>query len=47
MMVTTENEVDRIFQALSAGADEYLMKPFSLEMVSDKLALLGLQARLE
>ena len=41
MMVTTEVEMARVQQALSAGADEYLMKPFTNEMVLDKLALLG------
>jgi two-component system, chemotaxis family, chemotaxis protein CheY len=45
LMVTTEVEMDRVCEALSAGADEYLMKPFSPEMVADKLALLGTRAR--
>jgi two-component system chemotaxis response regulator CheY len=31
MMVTTEAENDFIIQALDAGADEYLMKPFDDE----------------
>jgi two-component system, chemotaxis family, chemotaxis protein CheY len=42
MMVTTENEVERIVRALEAGANEYLMKPFTSEAVTEKLALLGL-----
>ena len=33
MMVTTENEMDRVAQALEAGADEFLMKPFTAEEV--------------
>lgn len=42
MMVTTENEMDRIVRALEAGANEYLMKPFTAEAVTEKLAILGL-----
>jgi two-component system chemotaxis response regulator CheY len=42
MMVTTEAENDFIVRALNAGADEYLMKPFDDESLSEKLGLLGL-----
>jgi two-component system chemotaxis response regulator CheY len=42
MMVTTEAENDSILGALDAGADEYLMKPFDSEALSEKLAMLGL-----
>jgi two-component system chemotaxis response regulator CheY len=42
MMVTTEAENDFIVRALEAGADEYLMKPFDDEALTEKLALLGL-----
>jgi two-component system chemotaxis response regulator CheY len=42
MMVTTEAENDFIIRALNAGADEYLMKPFDDEGLTEKLALLGL-----
>jgi two-component system chemotaxis response regulator CheY len=42
MMVTTEAENDFITAALDAGADEYLMKPFDNEALSEKLAMLGL-----
>jgi len=42
MMVTTEAENDFIIRALDAGADEYLMKPFDNEALSEKLAMLGL-----
>jgi two-component system chemotaxis response regulator CheY len=42
MMVTTEAENDFIVRALDAGADEYLMKPFDEEALSEKLAMLGL-----
>jgi len=41
MMISTEVEMARVQLALSAGANEYLMKPFTHEMVLDKLALLG------
>jgi two-component system chemotaxis response regulator CheY len=42
MMVTTEAENDFIARALDAGADEYLMKPFDDEALTEKLAMLGL-----
>jgi two-component system chemotaxis response regulator CheY len=42
MMVTTEAENEFIIRALDAGADEYLMKPFDHEALSEKLAMLGL-----
>jgi two-component system chemotaxis response regulator CheY len=41
MMVTTETEIDRMVMALDAGANEYVMKPFTTEVISDKLRLLG------
>ncbi len=41
-MVTTETEIEQMTRALDAGADEYLMKPFTPESVRDKLRLLGL-----
>ncbi len=42
LMVTTEAENDFITRALTAGADEYLMKPFDEEALTEKLAMLGL-----
>src|SRR5437764_592782 len=42
LMITTETEMDRISEALEAGADEYLMKPFSQEAFLGKLDLLGI-----
>jgi two-component system, chemotaxis family, chemotaxis protein CheY len=42
MMVTTEAENDFIVRALDAGVDEYLMKPFDGEALTEKLAMLGL-----
>jgi two-component system chemotaxis response regulator CheY len=41
LMVTTEAENDYILRALEAGADEYLMKPFDDEALSEKLAMIG------
>jgi len=42
MMVTTESSLSSVEQALAAGADEYLMKPFTRDVLVQKLALLGL-----
>lgn len=44
MMVTTENELRQMTQALELGANEYVMKPFTPEIIGDKLALLGFDA---
>jgi two-component system, chemotaxis family, chemotaxis protein CheY len=44
MMVTCHCDSDGIQQALEAGADEYLMKPFDGESLREKLALMGLEA---
>ena len=41
MMVTTETEVEQMVRALEAGANEYVMKPFTKEIIADKLRLLG------
>jgi two-component system, chemotaxis family, chemotaxis protein CheY len=41
---TVENEIERIREALDAGADEYIMKPFDGSIVSGKLEYLGLTA---
>jgi len=43
MMVTTEDDMERVVQALEAGANEYIMKPFTEEGIREKLELLGLQ----
>jgi two-component system, chemotaxis family, chemotaxis protein CheY len=42
MIVTVEAENDFILRALDAGADEYLMKPFDQEGLTEKLALMEL-----
>jgi two-component system, chemotaxis family, chemotaxis protein CheY len=41
MMVTTETEIEQMSAALEAGADEYVMKPFTEEIIADKLRLMG------
>lgn len=43
MMVTTQNAQDRVAQALRAGADDFLMKPVTQEMLAEKLQILGLR----
>ena len=43
VMVTTETEVPQVAQALAAGADEYVMKPFTKESIFEKLQLLGIE----
>lgn len=42
VMCTTETEVEQVTRALEAGADEYVMKPFTKEAVQSKLEMLGL-----
>jgi two-component system chemotaxis response regulator CheY len=40
MMVTTETEPARITEALVAGADEYVMKPFTADALREKIDLM-------
>jgi two-component system chemotaxis response regulator CheY len=42
LVVTSETEADKVMAAMRAGADEYLMKPFSRDSLSSKLEMLGL-----
>jgi len=42
MMVTTETETSQVQRALDAGANEYVMKPFTEDALREKLLLLGL-----
>ena len=42
IMVTTEAEIDQMTLALEAGATEYIMKPFTAEILADKLRMVGL-----
>ena len=41
MMVTSETEMGQMAKALEAGANEYVMKPFTKDVITEKLALLG------
>ena len=41
VMVTTEVEMSQVSKALAAGAEEYVMKPFTTEILHDKLSMLG------
>ncbi len=41
MMVTTETESSQVQRALEAGANEYVMKPFTPDVLREKLMLLG------
>lgn len=41
MMVTTEGDSDHMIAALEAGADEYVMKPFTSAVIREKLELLA------
>jgi two-component system chemotaxis response regulator CheY len=43
MMVTTESESAQISRALEAGANEYIMKPFTPEGLREKLGLMGFE----
>jgi two-component system chemotaxis response regulator CheY len=42
IMVTTETEVSQMAKALQEGANEYVMKPFTRDIIADKLKLLGI-----
>ena len=39
---TTENDIQHIQEAIGAGANEYIMKPFDSEILETKLAQTGL-----
>ena len=42
VMVTTETELDQMTAALEAGANEYVMKPFTKDILVEKLELAGI-----
>ena len=44
VMVTTETEVGQMTAALEAGANEYIMKPFTKDILLEKLELLGIHS---
>ena len=39
---TTENDVAHIQEAISAGANEYIMKPFDSDIIQSKFSQIGL-----
>ena len=47
VMVTTESEIGQVEKALAAGANEYVMKPFTPEILLDKLTMLGIASPAE
>ena len=44
VMCTTQVEMPHIVAAMSAGANEYVMKPFTEDILLDKLRIVGLLA---
>ena len=43
IMVTTETELDQMATALEAGANEYVMKPFTKDILVEKLQRVGIR----
>jgi len=39
---TTENDINHIREAISTGANEYIMKPFDSEIIQSKFSQVGL-----
>ena len=39
---STENDIERISQAITEGANEYIMKPFDSEILQSKFSQVGL-----
>jgi two-component system chemotaxis response regulator CheY len=44
VMVTTETELSQMTAALEAGASEYIMKPFTREILVERLQLVGIHS---
>ncbi len=42
LFCTSERDIDKIIEALSAGANEYIMKPFDSAIIESKFQLAGL-----
>ena len=42
--ITTETELEQMTAALEAGANEYIMKPFTREILVEKLELVGIHS---
>jgi two-component system chemotaxis response regulator CheY len=45
VIVTSETDLGLVARALEAGADEYVMKPFTDDVIRGKLELLGVVGR--
>jgi two-component system chemotaxis response regulator CheY len=44
LMVTAKDGISNVAEALGAGANEYIIKPFSRESIEEKLSILGLNS---
>ena len=44
LMLTARDGMEEVVQALEAGADDYLMKPVTAEMLQEKMRMIGLGA---
>lgn len=44
IMVSTETEIDHLAEALQAGANEYVMKPFTHDILVEKLQMAGIHS---
>ncbi len=42
LMVTAKDGISQVAEALAAGVNEYIIKPFSRESIEEKLSILGL-----
>jgi two-component system chemotaxis response regulator CheY len=45
IMVSSRNARDNLMEAIEAGANEYIMKPFTKEILAMKLELLGVECQ--
>lgn len=45
IMITSDNTAQRVTEALQAGSNEFLVKPFTKEMIEEKLVALGLDPK--
>lgn len=43
LMVTSEGDADKVAEALDAGANEYIIKPFTKDAIAQKLNMIGVQ----
>lgn len=41
MMITTESEIENVNAARAAGVNEYIIKPFSTQIILEKLQVMG------